>query len=143
MLEHDPPVRPRASNRFAVDEDLPLADIQESPDHVEEGALAATARTHDGQELVLPDFEIHAGQGQNFASWLDGEPFRYAACPNLRQASLPVASGAACAPNLQRSALAVVLLCPADERQVHHLVDIDGGLNETVVFHDFHLALDE
>ena len=45
---------------------LAAGDAVDHADDVEQGGLAATRRSHDGDELALIDFEIDAIQGDGF-----------------------------------------------------------------------------
>src|SRR5262249_50680041 len=63
LLEHDAAVRPRSPHRPIVHAYLAMRWGDESRDDVEEGALAAPARTHDADELVVAYGEAEIADG--------------------------------------------------------------------------------
>ncbi len=65
---------------------LPFARRVESRQHAQRRGFSAPARSHDGEELPLADFEIHALNRHGFAKALDDilehdERFRHARSP--------------------------------------------------------------
>ena len=75
VLEHETEIGVGPAHRRAVDPDGSAGGLQKASDQGQQGALAATARSDDGNELAASDFEIGLLQRHHFRSVLSDERF--------------------------------------------------------------------
>ena len=55
----------KALGGFVVDNQIPVRVLVKPADDIQERGFAATGMTKDGDEFILPEFEVHALEGVN------------------------------------------------------------------------------